>query len=132
RRHTTEMRQDLKSRCQLLERKLGISVRWKPGSDEWDKTKLMVQRQCYRKCVDRLESLIVARLFELSRMHRAHTGYKLRKHMGKALQARSQAIRTALANYNDAAAALDPPGRQLNWESVVECTFLADFDLLCD
>ncbi|THU78591.1 hypothetical protein K435DRAFT_824088 [Dendrothele bispora CBS 962.96] len=132
RRHTTETRQDLKSRCQLLERKLGISVRWKPGSDEWDKTKLMVQRQCYRKCVDRLESLVVAHLFELSRMHRAHTGYKLRKHMGKALQARSQAIRTALTNYNDAAAALDPPGRQLDWESVVECTFLADFDLLCD
>ena len=48
------------------------------------------------------------------------------------MQARSQAIRTALTNYNDAAATLDPPACQLDWESVVECTFLADFDLLQD
>lgn len=59
-------------------------------------------------------------------------GYKLRKHIAKALQARSQAIKTALANYNAAAAALSPPRQQLTWDEVVEYAFLADFDLLRD
>jgi hypothetical protein len=60
------------------------------------------------------------------------TGYKLRKHIAKALSARSQAIRTALDRYNDAAAAMRPKRRLLSWENVVEYAFLADFDLLRD
>jgi len=58
------------------------------------------------------------------------TGYKLRKHIAKALQARSKAIRTALDAYNIAAAALDPPRPQLSWDVVVQYGFLAEFDLL--
>lgn len=57
-------------------------------------------------------------------------GYKLRRHIAKALQSRSQAIRTALSRYNEAAAALSPPGRILSWNEVVDYTFLADFDIL--
>jgi hypothetical protein len=60
------------------------------------------------------------------------TGYKLRKHIAKALQSRSQAIRTALDRYNTAARALPIPRRQLEWKEVVEYAFLADFDLLRD
>jgi hypothetical protein len=60
------------------------------------------------------------------------TGYKLRKHIAKALQSRSQAIRTALDNYNAAAIALVPPRQQLKWKQVIEYAFLADFDLLRD
>jgi hypothetical protein len=41
------------------------------------------------------------------------TGYKLRKHIAKALQSRSQAILTALDSYNTAARALTPPRQQL-------------------
>ena len=36
------------------------------------------------------------------------SGYKLRKHIGNALKARSKAVRTALQNYNVAAQALVP------------------------
>jgi hypothetical protein len=54
----------------------------------------------------------------------------MRKHIGKALQVRSVAIRTALERYNAAAQALVPPRRPLHWDEVVEYGFLADFDLL--
>ena len=56
----------------------------------------------------------------------------MRKHIGKALQARSPAIRAALERYNTAALALNPPRRTLEWKEVVEYAFLADFDLLRD
>jgi hypothetical protein len=59
-------------------------------------------------------------------------GYKLRKHIAKALQARSRAVRTALANYNTAGARLSPPCEPLNWEQVVDYACLSDFDLLRD
>lgn len=62
----------------------------------------------------------------------ALSGYKLRKHIGKALQVRSAAIRTALDRYNTAARALHPPRASLSWEEVVEYAFLSDFDLLRD
>lgn len=61
------------------------------------------------------------------------TGYKLRRHIGHALKSRSQAIRTALDNYNAAAAKIPSKrSRRLKWEQVVEYAFLADFDLLRD
>ena len=59
-------------------------------------------------------------------------GYKLRKHIGNALKARSKAIRTALQNYNVAAQALVPPRPGLSWDDIVEYAFLVDFDLLSD
>ena len=59
-------------------------------------------------------------------------GYKMRKHIAKALQSRSQAIRSALDKYNSASRLLPIPRRQLDWKEVVEYAFLADFDLLRD
>ena len=59
-------------------------------------------------------------------------GYKLRKHIGNALKARSKAVHTALQNYNVTAQALVPPRPALSWDDVMEYAFLADFDLLSD
>ena len=59
-------------------------------------------------------------------------GYKLRKHIAKALQVRSKAIQSALDKYNAIATAMQPPRRTLKWEEVVEYAFLSDFDLLRD
>jgi hypothetical protein len=53
-------------------------------------------------------------------------------HIAKALKAQSQAIRTAVKTYNDAAACLHPPRKSLDIASVLECTFIAEFDLLRD
>ncbi|KAJ7866376.1 hypothetical protein B0H14DRAFT_3442365 [Mycena olivaceomarginata] len=69
-------------------------------------------------------------MFELAKMNMSGTGYKLRKHIAKALQVRSKAVKTALQKYNNAAAAMDPPKPHLAWEKVIEYTFLAEFDLL--
>jgi len=62
----------------------------------------------------------------------ALSGYKLRKHIGKVLQARSSAIKTALDQYNITAQSLSPPCHTLTLEEVVEYTFLSNFQLLQD
>ena len=60
------------------------------------------------------------------------TDYKLQKHFTNALQSCSQAICTALDNYNAATIALVPPRQQLKWTQGIKYAFLADFDLLWD
>ncbi|KAG2135775.1 hypothetical protein DEU56DRAFT_737641 [Suillus clintonianus] len=117
---------------QELEVKLGVVRRWTPDDPEWMDAGRLVANRKFQRALDALEGLVVARIFELSKMNRAGTGYKLRKHIGKALQARSAAIRTALDRYNTAARALSPPRPTISWDEVVEYAFLSDFDLLRD
>ncbi|KAF9041243.1 hypothetical protein BJ165DRAFT_1416052 [Panaeolus papilionaceus] len=115
-----------------LEVKLDIKPedRWIPGDKEWEETQQLVYLRRYRAAVDRLEGLVVARLFELTKMNMSQTGYKMRQQIGKALKARSQAIRSAVEDYNAAAKSV---GRGvLTWDQVVQYTQLADFDLLSD
>jgi hypothetical protein len=57
-------------------------------------------------------------------------GYKLRKHIAKALQVRSRTIRAALGRYNTVAKALKR--RTLTWMEVIEYAFLSDFNILRD
>ncbi|KAH7904896.1 hypothetical protein BJ138DRAFT_1138426 [Hygrophoropsis aurantiaca] len=130
RRHAIERYDASVKIVQDLEKRLGITHRWTPEDPEWQSAGKLVANRKYQRALDTLEALIVSRLFELSKMNRAGTGYKLRKHIGKALQVRSAAIRTALDRYNTAAQALMPPRPQLKLDEVVEFTFLADFDLL--
>ncbi|KAI5992239.1 hypothetical protein EDD15DRAFT_2168553 [Pisolithus albus] len=130
RRHAMEnFEKDLKV-VQDLEIKLGITKRWVPEDEEWQTAGHLVANHKYQCCLDQLESLVIARIFELSKMNQAGTGYKLCKHIAKALKARSAAIRTALDRFNTAACACSPPHHQLTFKDIVEYTFLADFDLL--
>ncbi|KAI6146179.1 hypothetical protein BKA82DRAFT_4330387 [Pisolithus tinctorius] len=120
RRHAVEMyNKDLRI-VQDLESKLNIDSRWTP--------------ETFQRALDHLEALVVAWIFELSKMNRAGaaTGYKMQKHIAKALQVRSSAIRIALEQYNTAACAMDPPHRILKWDEVVEYAFIAEFNLLRD
>jgi hypothetical protein len=129
--------------------RLGVVERWEPGRPEWQRAGELVSMRRYQRALDHLEGLIVARMFELTKMNMSQTGayfilafirnyltqatgYKMRKHIAKALQSRSQAIRSALEKYNSAARLLPSPRRQLDWKEVVEYAFLADFDLLRD
>ncbi|KAI0058310.1 hypothetical protein BV25DRAFT_1872035 [Artomyces pyxidatus] len=130
RRHALETRDKDLVAVQELEAKLNIAQRWEPGIVEWEQTGKMVVMRSYQRALDLLEGLVVARMFELTKMNMSQTGYKLRKHIAKALQARSQAIRTALERYNKCAQALEPPRPTIDWQEVVEYAFLADFDLL--
>ncbi|KAF8162026.1 hypothetical protein K438DRAFT_1985345, partial [Mycena galopus ATCC 62051] len=69
---------------------------------------------------------------QLTKMNQSQTGYKMRKHIAKALQARSKAVKNAIERYNDAAAGLEPPMPSVSWEQVVEYAFLTDFNILRD
>ncbi|KAG1765824.1 hypothetical protein EV702DRAFT_1182405 [Suillus placidus] len=117
---------------QELEQKLGILHCWTPEDADWQNAGRLVANRKYQHSLDQLEGLIVAQIFELTKMNRSSTGYKMRKHIAKALQTCSTAIRNALNHYNAAACALSPPRWMLKWEEVVEYAFLADFDLLRD
>ncbi|KAJ7816298.1 hypothetical protein B0H14DRAFT_2374708 [Mycena olivaceomarginata] len=117
---------------QEMEKKMDILVWWTVDDEEYENAEALVASRHYRLALNKLEELVIKRLFKLTKMNMSGTGYKLRKHIAKALQTRSKTIRTALGRYNAAATSLDPPRRTLKWEEVVEFTFLSDFDLLRD
>ena len=151
-RQLIEWRDKVLTTVQDLEIRLGITSGgcWDPTSAEWAAAAEKVHMCRYQRALDILEGLVVARIFELSKMNMSETGasiitftlsstvlvisvpgYKLRKHIAlKALQTRSHSIKKALQNYNAAATALRPRAPKLTWEKVVEYAFLADFDLL--
>ncbi|KAJ7800266.1 hypothetical protein B0H14DRAFT_3092678 [Mycena olivaceomarginata] len=132
RRHGKEkVDKDLET-VQELERQLDIADRWTTASPRWVSTTVAIKKRKYLLALDALELLIVERIFELTKMNQSQTGYKMRKHIAKALQARSKAVRNAIDRYNSAASLLDPPMPHLTWEQVVEYAFLADFDILRD
>ncbi|EJD44457.1 hypothetical protein AURDEDRAFT_20133, partial [Auricularia subglabra TFB-10046 SS5] len=84
----------------------------------------------WRRALDRLELLMVQRMFELAKAHVFGTGYKLREAISKGLKSRSQAIRTAVTRYNELAEALNPPASTVNFASLMEWTELQEFELL--
>lgn len=73
RRHTIENHKRTLERAQEMERRLGTD-RWQPEDERWKAAKKLVDMAEYQRCVDKLESLIVARMFELTRMNMARTG----------------------------------------------------------
>ncbi|KAJ7066860.1 hypothetical protein B0H15DRAFT_925973 [Mycena belliarum] len=130
RRHASELYEKVLLAVHDLESRMGIAERWLPDSEEWKEASIMVGRRRYQRALDGLQGLIIARMFELTKMNMSGTGYKMRKHIAKALQARSAAVKTALETYNAAAARLRPPRPPMTWEQVVDYAFLSDFDLL--
>ncbi|KAJ7156602.1 hypothetical protein C8R43DRAFT_883952 [Mycena crocata] len=111
---------------------LQIVERWTTASPKWWATVEAIKKQKYQLALDGLELLIVERIFELTKMNRSQTGYKMRKHIAKALQARSKAVKNGIDRYNAAAIVMSPPMPELTWEQVVEYAFLANFDILRD
>ncbi|KAG1843328.1 hypothetical protein F4604DRAFT_1596906 [Suillus subluteus] len=117
---------------QALKCKLEIMMCWTPADADWQRVGRLIAHRKYQCALDQLEGLVIACIFELSKMNWAGTGYKLCKHIAKALQTRSVAIKTALNTYNTIAEAMHPPHQTLKWEEVVEYVFLTDFNLLCN
>ncbi|KAJ7738682.1 hypothetical protein DFH07DRAFT_870478 [Mycena maculata] len=130
RRHALELEMRARVAVQDLEISLGVDVHWRPEDENWSRVSAMVRSPRYQRALDHLQGLIISRMFELAKCNMSGTGYKLRKHIAKALQARSKAIKTAIERYNDIAEAMTPPKPSLTWLEVVEYAFLADFDLL--
>ncbi|KAL0564802.1 hypothetical protein V5O48_017232 [Marasmius crinis-equi] len=109
-----------------------IDPRWQPNSPEYIDTCKQLSRREYRRAVERLEKLVVARLMELTKLNLSGVGYRQRTQIAKALKVRAEAIKKAITDYNKAASALDPPRPALDWIQIVDMVKLADFDLLRD
>ncbi|KAJ6501298.1 hypothetical protein DFH09DRAFT_944884 [Mycena vulgaris] len=90
--------------------------------DEWDKAAALVASRHYRLAMNRLEQLVVKRLFELTKMNMSGTG----------ICAKKKPFRAALQRYIEAAMSFSPPRHQLTWQEVIDFTFLSDFDILRD
>ena len=74
RRHALENHdKDLKA-VQALELRLEIDERWQPQGAEWQNVGRMVAMRKYQRALDVLEGLVVARMFELTKMNRSQTG----------------------------------------------------------
>ncbi|KAJ6603182.1 hypothetical protein DFH09DRAFT_1242728 [Mycena vulgaris] len=130
RRHALELQAKILVAVQDLEVRLDVTRRWVPEDEKWAEISAMVRRRRYQRALDHLQGLIISRMFELAKCNMSGTGYKLRKHIAKALQARSKAVKNAITTYNEVAQTMTPPKPTLDWEQVVEYAFLADFDLL--
>ncbi|KAJ7620205.1 hypothetical protein FB45DRAFT_980923 [Roridomyces roridus] len=129
-RHATEKKERTAVAVAEIERELSIVTRWSRDNPRYVAAEKQARFLEYQRALDRLELLVVERLFELTKMNQSGTGYKMRKHVAKSLQARSKAVRSAVARYNAAAAAVTPPRESVDIEKVLEYAFLADFDLL--
>ncbi|KIJ30003.1 hypothetical protein M422DRAFT_97226, partial [Sphaerobolus stellatus SS14] len=82
----------------------------------------------YHAALSHIEQLVSQRIMELTKLNISGTGYKLRTQIAAGLK--RQAIRNALVRYNKFAALVNPPRDPLTWETVVNYSFLAEFDLL--
>ncbi|KAJ3871408.1 hypothetical protein F5051DRAFT_463789 [Lentinula edodes] len=131
-RHAQENERKILADIHALEMKLDVRVRWTEGSKQWEEAGSLVTGAKYRRALDKLEGLLVSRIFELSRLNISGTGYKMRKHLASALKKRSKSIQSAIIEYNTVADKMKPKRRQVNWEEVVEYAFLSEFDILRD
>lgn len=74
RRHAIESHHKEFQAVQTLEKKMGIISRWEPESVEWKAAAEKVVKRRYQRCIDNLEGLVVARMFELTKMNMSQTG----------------------------------------------------------
>ncbi|KAJ7336920.1 hypothetical protein DFH08DRAFT_705825 [Mycena albidolilacea] len=135
RQHTLEVQVKAVAAVHDLEDQLNISARWMPGNRKWEAVAVMVCRRHYQQALNHLQGLIISWMFELTKCNMSGTGYKLWKHIAKALQARSKAVKNTIAKYNEITESMTPLRKNrpmLDWDEVVEYAFLADFNLLCE
>ncbi|KAG6835638.1 hypothetical protein H0H93_016291 [Arthromyces matolae] len=128
RRHLNERHEKISVELIQMEERMNISERWTPSTSEYIKTSKYMSERNYEKALDKLQKLVIQRLFELHKLNLASTAYRARSHIAKSLQSRSQAIRNAVKQYNAAATSLGRP--TLDWTKVSHYSFLDEFNLL--
>lgn len=65
---------------QALELRLGITSRWTKESPDFNETARLLSMRQYQCALDNLEGLVVARIFELSKMNRSQSGKFIHTH----------------------------------------------------
>ncbi|KAF8447619.1 hypothetical protein L210DRAFT_3609891 [Boletus edulis BED1] len=130
--HTSALRkyQLMANAVEHFEKVNGITTRWTPDDPEYKASVDYVKHRAFIRTVEELEGLLVQRLFELSKANLAGTGYKMRKHISKALTRRSATIRAAIERYNKLAPRQKPPRPKLEYTEVIGYASLGDFALL--
>ncbi|KAG2118322.1 hypothetical protein DEU56DRAFT_930524 [Suillus clintonianus] len=130
--HAAAKRDQKQEVVEDFERQMGIEQRWGPDHPERIKAQSRIMHRLFFKALDDVERLVVMQLLELTKLQMNGLGYKLRTQISKALKSCASAIRNALQRYNKYAAQMIPPRPPLEWEQIVEFSFLAEFDLLRD
>ena len=74
RRHAIENRDKDLATVQALEMRMGVTERWIHGSAESHEAAWLLHMWKYQRALNVLEGLVVARVFELSKMNRSQTG----------------------------------------------------------
>ncbi|KAG2744462.1 hypothetical protein P692DRAFT_20850415 [Suillus brevipes Sb2] len=106
-----------------LEHQLGLTERWTPHDPEYQEALEYLNNHRFIRAVQRLEGLVVQRLFELAKANLASTGYKMRQQISNAITRCSSAIRHALEHYNQLAYIL-------KFSEVASYAWLGEFELL--
>ncbi|EKM49186.1 uncharacterized protein PHACADRAFT_107267, partial [Phanerochaete carnosa HHB-10118-sp] len=132
RRHAIDQHYCITFELVQLEVAMGITQRWTPLDEPYKEALKYMRDRHYRRALEKLQKLVVQRLFELDKLNIAETGYKMRTHLAKSLQVRCKTIRRALDQYNTAAAAMNPPRPALDWDKISHYSFLEEFTLLQD
>jgi hypothetical protein len=108
-RHAREGYERALAEVEASEIKMDIRKHWEWESAEWLEAEELANTRKYRKCINELGALVLKCMFELTKMNLSGTGthslfvwiaadvhrfsgYKMCKHIAKALQARSQVI----------------------------------------
>ena len=73
-RHVLELHTKALEVVQDLEIHLGIQMRWRVDDDNWATAATLVQNRRYQHAIDELEGLIIARMFELTKVNMSDTG----------------------------------------------------------
>ncbi|KAG1837228.1 hypothetical protein DFJ58DRAFT_718925 [Suillus subalutaceus] len=113
-----------------FERRNGINERWTTAHPGYTQALEYGHERHFIRTVEQLEGLVVQHLFEFSKANLANTGYKMRKHISKAITRRSAAIRSMLEKYNKLAPLQTPPRPILDYSEVVGYATLGEFSLL--
>jgi len=130
-----------------LEGKLNIGQPWTEDDLAYQEATRYLCHQDFHRALDRVQQLIVQRLFEMSKAniagmgnvilsiisacsHYSQTGYKMQTSIWKALKRCGKAIQTAIDKYNKLATTMHLPALTLDWKNVVNYTFISEFDIL--
>jgi hypothetical protein len=76
-RHTLQELETLRETILAMEHTLGVEHQWTPQCDEWKATQQQLDMRNYTRALDNLEALVVARLFEMTKMNMSGTGASL-------------------------------------------------------
>ncbi|KAI5992332.1 hypothetical protein EDC04DRAFT_2587029 [Pisolithus marmoratus] len=103
---------------------------WTPLHPEYINAHKYMKHCTFIHVVEELEGLVVQQMFELSKANLVKTGYKMHKHIPKAISRHSTANCTTLEHYSRLAPHQCPPCPRLDYADVISYSLLGEFSLL--